>query len=467
MPATRIRGRQLADGAVGTAKLADGAVTAPKLADLAVTNAKLALLAVASGNLVDNAVTQAKVLDGAISTSKLADTCVTEAKLASSSVTEAKLGPGAVTTAKLATSCVTFDRLSLAATPAIEDGGSGAVRVKVDGSTVRRGASGLAVLESGLLSPILFKNRLINPTFDLWQRRGSARSRVLASAVDYVADRWITSSGSGGTCTVSAVAMPPGQTVVPGEPRWHFRHAQSVAAADTPYLVQRIEDVRTFAGQPFTFSFWASADADGRQVQVGHNQGFGSGGSAGVAGAQATVTLTTAWQRHSVTITPASIAGKTVGAGSLMEVFILLPSGVTFTFDMALPQVEAGAVATEFDRRPDTIELLLCQRYYFKTYEHDNAPGSATPLGEFRYVAPSAAGEAAPVCIYPATTRTLPTLTFYSPNSGTSGKRYNYSTGADETQTGVNTTGTRLHSGGPGHASGQLYGYHCVGSAEL
>lgn len=56
------------------------------------------------------------------------------------------LGTNSVATSDIQTAAVTFSKLALAATnPCIEDDGSGNARVKVDGTSIVRGASGIAV----------------------------------------------------------------------------------------------------------------------------------------------------------------------------------------------------------------------------------------------------------------------------------------------------------------------------------
>jgi hypothetical protein len=44
-------------------------------------------------------------------------------------------------------------------------------------------------------------------------------------------------------------------------------------------------------------------------------------------------------------------------------------------------QVEAGSVATQFERRPPATELALCQRYAEKSYPIGTPFGSATGVG--------------------------------------------------------------------------------------
>jgi hypothetical protein len=143
-------------------------------------------------------------------------------------------------------------------------------------------------------------------------------------------------------------------------------------------MTQPIEDVRTFAGQTATVSFWAKADAS-RTIQVTFTQLFGSGGSSTVINSAAVQTITTSWARYSFTMTLPSISGKTIGTSSLLRLYIFVSVGTTLsgfgypavglqnnTFDIWGVQVEAGSVATAFQTATGTLqgELAACQRYY-------------------------------------------------------------------------------------------------------
>jgi hypothetical protein len=48
-------------------------------------------------------------------------------------------------------------------------------------------------------------------------------------------------------------------------------------------------------------------------------------------------------------------------------------------------QLEAGNVASAFERRPIGTELALCQRYYEKSYDQTTTPGTATETGVHRH----------------------------------------------------------------------------------
>ena len=101
-----------------------------------------------------------------------------------------------------------------------------------------------------------FRNRIINGNFDIWQRGTSFTDS------EYGADRWLHER-VGTTQSATRQAFTLGQTDVPGEPTYFCRTVVSSVAGAGNFcvLTQYIENVRTFAGQQVTVSFWAKADA--------------------------------------------------------------------------------------------------------------------------------------------------------------------------------------------------------------
>lgn len=216
------------------------------------------------------------------------------------------------------------------------------------------------------------RNRIINGSFDVWQR-GTSFSANQA----YTADRWNVGWDSTPTVTISRQAFTAGTAPVAGlEGTYFFRTAVTSAASMSLLDVkQYIEDVRTFAGQTVTVSFYAKADAT-RTLSTLMVQNFGSGGSGDVATSAGSVTLTTSWARYSLTVAVPSISGKTLGAGNFVGLYLRHP-GSTFTIDLWGVQVEAGSVATRFEEEPYEATLRKCQRYYYRM-----EPGAAgRPFG--------------------------------------------------------------------------------------
>ena len=229
---------------------------------------------------------------------------------------------------------------------------------------------------SGQFGPLGgFRNRLLNGDFNVWQRGTSQTSSGYGSD-----DRWINFH-SGSTKTHSLQAFTLGQTDVPGEPEGFSRTVVSsvAGAANLVVKTQRIEGVRTFAGQTVTLSFWAKADAN-RPIALEFSQNFGTGGTPSASvfsiGMQK-FSLTTAWQKFTATVAIPSISGKTLGTDSdFLEMAFWYDAGSDWdartdslgqqsgTFDIARVQLEASSVATPFEPRPFSVEFSLCQRYY-------------------------------------------------------------------------------------------------------
>jgi hypothetical protein len=208
------------------------------------------------------------------------------------------------------------------------------------------------------------KNKIINGAFDVWQRGTS-----FTTTGAYTADRFYVSAGTAAV-TASRQTFTPGTAPVAGYEGQYFHRIACAATTSYVDLSQKIEDVRTFAGQTVTFSFWAKADSNVTWT-VFARQDFGSGGSALVdTGASVTAALTTSWQRFSMQINLPSISGKTVGTSSYLQIigYINGAAANSKTLDFWGLQLEAGNVSTSFQTATGTIqgELAACQRYYIR-----------------------------------------------------------------------------------------------------
>lgn len=222
-----------------------------------------------------------------------------------------------------------------------------------------------------------FKNHIINGNFDVWQRGTSQTTSGYGSD-----DRW-TNDNVGSTKTHSRVACTDTERALFNASAFSRTVVTSVAGADS-YVIkqQKIEDVTKLAGKTITLSFWAKADSN-KNIAVEFQQRFGSGGtpSTDLYGISSQlVSLTTTWQKKTITVTLPSIVGKTLGTDgvhtSSTGVVFWFDAGSYFnsraanlgqqsgTFDIAQVQLEEGSVATPFEQRPYGLELSLCQRYY-------------------------------------------------------------------------------------------------------
>jgi hypothetical protein len=227
------------------------------------------------------------------------------------------------------------------------------------------------------------KNKIINGDFTINQRAFTTTT----TSNTYGFDRFVFTY-SDGTSTNSAQTFTTGSAPVAGYEAANFSRTittgQTLTSAFTT-VSQRIENVRTLAGQPVTVSFYAKAATGTPKIGVELAQNFGSGGSpsAQVNTLVGTPTITTAWVRYSVTTTLPSISGKTIGTttnGTLNTTF-WLSAGSDFnartgsvgiqtnTFDIWGVQVEYGSTATPFQTASGGSlqgELAMCQRYYYR-----------------------------------------------------------------------------------------------------
>jgi hypothetical protein len=136
-------------------------------------------------------------------------------------------------------------------------------------------------------------------------------------------------------------------------------------------MTNRIEDVRTLAGQTATLSFWAKSDST-RTQDARLTRNFGSGGSTQATFLTETFETTTSWQRFTFTTTVPSLSGLTVGAGSYLEAVVTQALADGSVLDLWGVQLEAGSIATPFKRHAPSLALEenSCFRYYLRYY-HD------------------------------------------------------------------------------------------------
>jgi hypothetical protein len=298
-----------------------------------------------------------------------------------------------------------------AATPARLGVGSNGETLVADSST----STGLSYQANWAAG----KNKFINGDFRINQRNFTSSTDI---NLYFTFDRWANNS-SGGT-TASAQTFTPGTAPVAGyEGTNFFRQVitgQVDASGDYTQFIQPVEDVRTFAGQQVTVSFWAKAASGTPKIALELQQNFGTGGSpsATVLTYAGQYNLTTSWTRHSLTFTVPSISGKTLGTNANSQSrFTFWTSAATAfnartgslgiqsnTFDIWGVQVEAGSVATAFQTATGTIqgELAACQRYYVRT-----TPGTA--FGYLSNTGSAVSTTASMNAINVATMRTVPT----------------------------------------------------------
>jgi hypothetical protein len=248
-----------------------------------------------------------------------------------------------------------------------------------------------------LITPASSGNAIINGAFEINQRNFSSSTSNGAFGFD----RWFAGLVDG-TATYSSQAFSPG-TGPAGYESANFARlvtsGQTLASA-VGQITQTIEDVRNFAGQTATVSFFAKAASGTPQMAVEFQQNFGTGGSpsSDVFTLAGKVTLSTSWQRFDLTVAVPSISGKTIGTTantSGLRLRLFGSAGSDFnartdslgiqsnTFDIWGVQVEAGSTATPFRRNGANIgeELASCQRYYYRSIPGNTQGMYGTGLG--------------------------------------------------------------------------------------
>jgi hypothetical protein len=332
--------------------------------------------------------------------------------------------------------------------------------------TRARNTADTQTASGGPVSPsIAGKNKIINGDFGVNQRGFSSTTTDGTFGFDR-----FRLDFSGGT-TMSAQVFTPGTAPVAGyESANYLRSVTTGQTGTSAYTVIRttIEDVRTFAGQTVTLSFWAKAATGTPKIATDFRQLFGSGGSPSttVNTYGGSATLSTSWARYSLTVAIPSISGKTIGTTVNTSALVLqlwTSAGTDFdsrtgslgiqsaTIDIWGVQVEAGPIATPFQTATGTIqgELAACQRYY---YRHAN--GTQKIIGSGNYYSATQINASIQ---FPVQMRTDPTMSIVTGtdyyvayrNGGTDG--LNSFTNSETSVNGTNVYNLSEASGTAGH----------------
>lgn len=214
------------------------------------------------------------------------------------------------------------------------------------------------------------ENAILNGAFDVWQRGTSFTSPSIGT---YTADRW-----NQNVPTNSVISrQTPSLTGFRFCARVQRPSGQTSTAIHYLSQSQEIAIGSSWASKTVTFSFYARAGSNysavngalTAQVLTGTGATEINRMSATYTGEATplttTVTLTTSWQRFSVTGT----LGSNISAFTTW--FAFTPTGTASTndyFEVTGVQFEAGVAPTPFRRNAPSIqaELAACQRYYFR-----------------------------------------------------------------------------------------------------
>jgi hypothetical protein len=296
---------------------------------------------------------------------------------------------------------------------------------KINSNTLAEGA----VLNS-IASSVNFRNRIINGDMRIDQRNAGAS--VTLNGNLYSVDRWGTQASLNSKATIQQSSTAPtgftNSVVVTSS------SAYSPLAADFFWLYQTIEGFNiadlnwgSASAQAVTLSFWVRSSLTGTfSVRLG-------------SGSRSYVTTYTIASANTYEYKTVTIPGDTSGTwnatnGTGVQVQFDLGSGSNrttattnawqagdfqkatgtvslvstngATLNITGVQLEAGSVATPFERRPFGTELALCQRYFWTI--RGDVDGLAAGIGAG--LVRASAAEQIIYCAYPATMRASPTL---------------------------------------------------------
>jgi len=305
------------------------------------------------------------------------------------------------------------------------------------------------------------RNIVINGEMQISQRVGTTAT---AASDTYLIDRYRSFANGGGAYTVQQVTDTPAG----------FKNAakvtittadSSIAAGDYYVMQYRAEGVDiahlncgTSDAETVTLSFWVKSSLTGN---------FGGAMRNGAADRNYpylyNIAQANTWEKKSITLTLDTTgtwltttgqglvfmwdfgsgtslqgtadqwqAGNFHSAGSQVK----LIATNSATWYVTGVQLEVGSTATEFEHKSFGEELTLCQRYYTTSYSYGTAAGTATYDGSVK--GESYRADRIDICPqFKVAMRAVPTVTIYSPTSGSAGNVYfDHSVNADRTAVG-------------------------------
>lgn len=191
-------------------------------------------------------------------------------------------------------------------------------------------------------SGLMFRNKLINGDFRVWQR-GTSFSSLASYA--YHADRWLA---DGAVTSVNRSGTQNNVLTV-------------VTQAGTG-IAQRIETAggQFFAGQVYTVSALVNCSVADLTITVTYRDSNTFKATLLSANVSSQVT-TGSYVKVSSTFT---LANSPTDFANTNCIQVSFTSSVVNTINFQNVQFESGSVATPFEVRPIGTELALCQRYY-------------------------------------------------------------------------------------------------------
>ena len=345
-------------------------------------------------------------------------------------------------------------------------GGYMSLEIFGDGTVKKNGNTALSInntpqvsFENSVSQPGGFslRNKIINGDMRIDQRNsGASQTITAAAALAYTVDRWYA------YCTGANVT---GQRVA-GSGDTQYRYQFTGAASVTKIgFAQRIEGDNIYdlnngtatlsvdlANSLLTTVTWTAWYANTSDT-------FGTLASpTRTQIATGTFTVTSTVSRYSTQISIPSAA--TTG----IEIEFSVGAQTSGTWTIGNVQLERGSAATPFEQRPIGLELSMCQRYYQKSYNLDQKPGTTT--GQFSggtttlFQSTQSFHQLPTVRLSPSL-RTNPSITVYNPVSGATASLWTQTTGnvtayisasnSNSLTIGINNVSVTTNQGGFAH----------------
>jgi hypothetical protein len=348
-----------------------------------------------------------------------------------------------------------------------------------------------------------FRNRIINGAMVIDQRNAGA-SVAFGTTYAYYLDRWqgILASGSGSPTVQQSTSAPTGFNysllVTNGT-------GASPAAGARNAFVYSIEGYNvadlgwgTANAKTVTLSFWVQSSVTGT-----FSGAFQNGTSARSYPFTYTINSASTWEQKTLTVVGDTSGTWNTTNGNGMQIWFDLGTGSTYqgtagawaagdyravTGSVKLVsttsaniyitgvQLEVGSNATSFDYRPYGAELVLCQRYYEKSYDIGIVPGTSSDAG-IRLASNSASftnGSTTRNFVmsgnFSVIKRASPTIVFYT-NAGTVGNIAGYSSATNYAVSSYNgqgqsALGTYITTATSASTS-EISTFHFTASSEL
>lgn len=298
------------------------------------------------------------------------------------------------------------------------------------------------------LSDVMSRQALINGNLNIWQRATTKTFSADSSGLEYslIDHYWTYLAKNGGTLPATIVVSR--QALTPGDIANAFYFLRinpsgagsSFGSGAAMITGQRIEHgVRFLCGlnKKVTVSFWAKSSIASKKIGIYLNQVYGTGGSPSATdGLTGQVwTLTSSWVKYTLTLTTATLVGKTFGTnnddylefnlhymwGSAYNSLLGTGSAEGFVgsgnIDIAQIQICVGDQALPFTPKIFSVDLADCQRYYFKTFPYATAPAQNAGVGGSLAVVSTAVTNFGRTFEFPVKMRATPTITTYNPSA--------------------------------------------------